>query len=134
MVPMRDLSEVLADLIATRSDLDAAPADGNERRVELNAALDRLRIEARQIREADYPAEMARQWRTDLAELIYKWDQAASERVDVVRQSGGGSAGGDFAFAADAMRINRMIDSDRGRADIEARIQELRNLLDGLDT
>jgi len=76
---------------------------------------------------------MARQWRAELAELTSEWDRVASERIDVVKQSGGGSQGGDFGFAADAMRINRAIDADRGRAVIESRIKELRNLLERLD-
>jgi len=131
---MRDLSRVVSDLVAIRAELDAVPAANSTRRLELAQVLDRLRIEAKQIRDTAYPREMARQWRAELAELLSVWDRVASERIDVVKQAGGGSHGGDFGFTADAMRINRVIDADRGRVGIEARVKELRILLEGLDS
>ena len=57
----------------------------------------------------------------------------AHARIDVVKQAGGGSGGGDFGFAADAQRLNRVIDKVHDRAGIEERIKELRSLLAELD-
>jgi len=52
---MRDLEEVLADLVAARTDLDATPTGGTDRRLELDRVFEDLRIEAQQIREVAYP-------------------------------------------------------------------------------
>jgi len=49
-----------------------------------------------------------------------------ASHVNVVRQAGGGSAGGDFAFAIDAQNLNKQIDEGADRSTLEARAKQLR--------
>jgi len=130
---MRDIDAVLGDLAALRSELDALGDDDLAMRIDLQAQREGLRAEARDIHDAAHPGAMERRWRSELIELEADWDRLARTRIDVVKQAGGGSAGGDFGFAADAQRLNRAIDEVHGRAGIEDRIKELRSLLAELD-
>ena len=47
--------------------------------------------------------------------------------------TGGGSTGGDFGFAADAVRLNQRIDEAAGRDELERRIRELKARLRQLE-
>ena len=126
---MRDIDAVLGDLAALRSEVDALGEEDQVRRIELRERREGLRAEARAIHDAAHPGGMERRWRAELIELEAAWDRLAHTRIDVVKQAGGGSAGGVFAFAADAQYLNRVIDEVHGRAQIEERIKELRSLL-----
>ena len=130
---MRDVDAVLRDLALLRSEIDALGEDDPGGRIELQGRRDALQAEARAIHDAAHPGGMERRWRAELLELETDWDRLADTRIDVVKQAGGGSAGGDFGFAADAQRLNRAIDKVHGRAQIEKRIKELRSLLAELD-
>jgi len=130
---MRDIDAVLSDLAVLRSELDALGDEDPATRIELRKRREGLRAEARDIHDAAHPGAMERRWRSELIELEADWDRLAHTRIDVVKQAGGGSAGGDFGFAADAQRLNRAIDKVHGRSRIEGRIKELRSLLADLD-
>ena len=83
------------------------------------------------VHDAVHPGGMERRLRGELIELEIAWGRLADTGIDVVKQAGGGSGGGDFAFAADAQRPNRAIDEVHGRAQIEGRIRKPRSLLGG---
>ena len=63
--------------------------------------------------------------RAELERLLATWDRLAGHRIDVVQQAGD-LAAGNFGFTTDAVALNRRIDSAGGRADLEARIRDLR--------
>ncbi len=125
---MRDIDAVLGDLAALRSEIDALGDTDPARGIELRERREGLRAEAGAIHDAAHPGGMERRWRAESIELEAAWDRLAHTRIDVVKQAGGGSAGGDFGFAADAQHLNRVIDEVHGRAQIEDRIKELRSL------
>lgn len=122
---MPEIDRIFEELthIASRLEEDGLSSDDRitlqERRRELHRAAERL--------QGDDPVALM----AELETLERRWDQLSKQRIDVVKQAGGGSVGGDFGFAADAQRINRSIDETGGRAKIEARIKELRNRLYG---
>ena len=130
---MRDLDDVLADLAEVRDAIDRLADDDTAGRIALRGRRDRLRAEARMIDAAADPAAATRSLRSELVALEAAWDRLAGQRIDVVKQAGGGSMGGDFGFAADAQRLNRRIDEAGGRDGIEARIRVLRSLLSDLE-
>jgi hypothetical protein len=98
----------------------------SDERITLQERRHELHREAEAVRGDDPVALMA-----ELERLERRWKDLSKQRIDVVKQAGGGSVGGDFGFATDAQRINRSIDESGGRAEIEARIKELRNRLYG---
>jgi hypothetical protein len=118
-----DLDEILAELTQIR-DRIAATSDSEER-----TRLETRRQELRRMAREEVPPSRA-ELRAELQRLESAWDRLQKTRIDPVKQAGGGSIGGDFGFAADAVRINQQIDSAAGRADLERRIMELRTLLD----
>lgn len=87
-----------------------------------------LRREAR--REAPEPREALE---AELRRLEKAWKRLQRQRIDPVRQAGGGSSGGDFGFATDAILLNQQIDEAQGRDELEDRIRELRARLDEMD-
>lgn len=130
---MRDIDEVMADLLEIRDRLDALDPDDREARARLEARREELRAEAREIEAAADPAGVAARLRRELELLTARWNELADKRIDVVKQAGGGSLGGDFGFATHAQDVNREIDAAGGRAEIEARIAEIRAKLEELE-
>jgi len=121
---MAEIDRIFEELthITARLQDDISP----DERIRLQERRRELHGEAEELREDDPVALMA-----ELERLERRWDDLSKQRIDVVKQAGGGSVGGDFGFATDAQRINRSIDESGGRARIEARIKELRNRLYG---
>lgn len=116
------IDEILDELTEIRERLASEP-DGEEY-AELVARRDDLR---RQAREA-VPTSR-REMLLELERLTDAWDRLQKDRIDPVKQAGGGSAGGDFGFAADAVRLNQAIDAAGGREELERRIRELKRRL-----
>jgi hypothetical protein len=114
-----DIDEILDELNRIRDRL-SEELEGDEY-AELIARRDQLR---RQAREA-YPTTKEALG-AELGRLVAAWERLQKQRIDPVKQAGGGSAGGDFGFAADAVRLNRHIDAAGGREDLEKRIRELK--------
>ncbi len=91
-----------------------------------------LQIEATQLRtEMERPATPAL-IRQELAAVERRLAAVDASHVNVVRQAGGGSAGGDFAFAIDAQNLNKQIDEGADRAALEARARQLRRWIEEL--
>ena len=122
---MSELDRIFEELtwIAERLDDELTP----EERHDLTTRRDDLRRQARTVGGVDEVAVL----RTELAQLEAEWDRLRRTRIDVVKQAGG-SPGGDFGFATDAMQINRAIDAAGGREDLERRIKELRARLESM--
>lgn len=114
--------EEITHIAARLADADLS----TDERITLQERRKELHRRAEAIQGDDPVALMA-----ELEQLERRWDELSKRRIDVVKQAGGGSVGGDFGFATDAQRINRSIDESGGRAQIEARIKELRNRLYG---
>jgi hypothetical protein len=130
---VRDLDAVMADLMEIRGQLEALDPADNETRRQLLARREELRAEAREIEAAADPAGSAARLRRELEILELQWQELADKRIDVVKQAGGGSLGGDFGFATHAMDVNREIDSAGSRDEIEARIAEIKAQLEELE-
>ena len=97
----------------------------------LEARRNELRIEARLVGQEE-PRSLERV-RDELRAAEARLDDLLHRRIDVVRQAGG-SQGGDFAFTADAMKINREIDAAQDRSGLEARVRLLRAKLRELES
>jgi hypothetical protein len=124
---MSGIDAILAELNSIRERLQdavdtAERSDLIERREELRR---QARDEAPATRE-----DLSRQ----LDRLLKAWDRLQRQRIDVVKQAGGGSTGGDFGFAADAVRLNQKIDAAAGREELEVRIRELKAKLASFDS
>ncbi len=65
----------------------------------------------------------------ELEEAERRWIELQHERIDPVRHSGG-DFGGDIKAGVDVIYMNKKIDAARGRAELEARISELRRVLE----
>lgn len=128
----RELADLGSRLALLNEELHHLPSDDFVARIELRDRIREVRVEIARVRDRPTP-ENRDALQTELHQLEKQWDTLAADRIDVVRQSGGGSMGGDFGFAADAMRINREIDASTGRAELEARIARLREQLKAVD-
>lgn len=124
---VENLDGVLARMGELLDRLAALPEDALEERQEISEEQERLRGHAAQIRESA-PVDR-RSLTAELGALVERWDALQDQRIDVVMQSGGGSHGGDAFSGVYAMKLNKQIDIAQGRAQIEARIKEIRRLL-----
>ena len=61
----------------------------------------------------------------ELEEAERRWVELQKERIDPVRHSGG-DFGGDIKAGVDVIYMNKKIDAAQGRAELEARIAQLR--------
>ena len=123
-----DIDQVLADLGAVMDRIAALPEDDFEGRIQLGQEQKRLRRQAAIWREG--VAVDGQLLEAELESLIARWQDLQEQRIDIVMQSGGGSHGGDAFSGAHAMELNRKMDVAHGRDQIEARIAEIRRLLD----
>jgi hypothetical protein len=121
-----NIDAILEELTVIRERLSEGLAGDEYAR--LVARRDELRREAREA----YPTTRAA-LRAELERMVAAWERLQKQRIDVVGQAGG-SQGGDFAFTADAMGLNRAIDAVGGRDELERRIQELKARLAGMTT
>jgi hypothetical protein len=121
-----EIDAILDELTRIRDRL-AESLEGDEYAA-LVARRDELRRDARQAVPTTKEAV-----RAELERLLDAWDRLAKQRIDPVKQAGGGSTGGDFGFAADAVRLNQAIDAAGGREELERRIRELKARLESLD-
>jgi hypothetical protein len=120
------LDDILAELAAIRDRLQET-VDAAERA----GLLDR-REELRR-RARDTAPVPRRDLEQELQRLVDAWDRLQRQRIDPIKQAGGGSSGGDFGFAADAVRLNQRIDAAAGREELERRIRELKVKLERLE-
>lgn len=126
---MAELDRILEELRRIRDRLDEQPDPGERERLE--ARRDELRKAAQlAMPGAVVTADRVRQ---ELRAAEARLEDLHRRRIDVVKQAGGGSMGGDFGFTADAMEINRGIDKANDRAGLEARIRDLRSRLAELE-
>lgn len=123
---MSALDDVLAELAAIRDRLQET-VDAAERA----GLLDR-REELRRLAR-DAAPHSRRDLEQELQRLVAAWDRLQQQRIDPVKQAGGGSTGGDFGFAADAVRLNQRIDEAGGRDELERRIREIKARLRQLE-
>ncbi len=65
----------------------------------------------------------------ELEEAERRWVALQHERIDPIKHSGG-DFGGDIKAGVDVIYMNKKIDAAQGRAELEARIAELRRLLE----
>lgn len=65
----------------------------------------------------------------ELEEAERRWVDLQHERIDPVKHSGG-DFGGDIKAGVDVIYMNKKIDAAQGRAELEARIAELRRILE----
>lgn len=65
----------------------------------------------------------------ELAEAERRWILLQGERIDPVRHAGG-DFGGDIRAGVDVIYMNKKIDAAQGREALEARIAELRRMIE----
>ncbi len=65
----------------------------------------------------------------ELEETERRWIELQHERIDPIKHSGG-DFGGDIKAGVDVIYMNKKIDAAQGRAELEARIAELRRALE----
>ena len=65
----------------------------------------------------------------ELEEAERRWVELQHERIDPIKHSGG-DFGGDIKAGVDVIYMNKKIDAAQGRAELEARIAELRRALE----
>lgn len=128
----QQLADLGAELGRLNEEYHGLPSDDFPARIELKDRIREVRAEIARLRSRPTPENRAA-LEAELRRAEEQWEALADDRIDVVKQAGGGSLGGDFGFAADAMRINREIDAASGRADLEARIIRLKEQLAALD-
>jgi len=114
-----DIDTILGELTAIRERL-SEELDRDEY-ADLLARQDELRREAREAVPVTRDALEA-----ELRRLVAAWDRLQKQRIDPVKQAGGGSAGGDFGFTSDAFRLNQAIDAAGGREELELRIRDVK--------
>lgn len=127
----QELADLGGRLAQLNEELYRLPSDDFAARIELKDRINVVRAEIAKVRSRPTP-ENREALLGELKRLEAQWDALAAGRIDVVRQAGGGSMGGDFGFAADAMRINREIDAVSGRAELETRIARIKEQLRAL--
>lgn len=69
----------------------------------------------------------------ELAEAERRWILLQGERIDPVRHAGG-DFGGDIRAGVDVIYMNKKIDAAQGREALEARIAELRRMIEARRT
>ena len=65
----------------------------------------------------------------ELEEATRRWIELQHERIDPIKHSGG-DFGGDIKAGVDVIYMNKKIDAAQGRAELEARIAELKRVLE----
>ena len=65
----------------------------------------------------------------ELEEAKRRWIELQHERIDPIKHSGG-DFGGDIKAGVDVIYMNKKIDAAQGREELEARIAELRRMLE----
>ena len=126
------LAEVLQEIEEIRHRRETIDPEDFAGMLDLKEKTRDLQIEATRLRsEMDRPATPAL-IREELAAVERRLAAVDASHVNVVRQAGGGSAGGDFAFAIDAQNLNAQIDKGADRAGLEARARQLRRWIEDL--
>jgi septal ring factor EnvC (AmiA/AmiB activator) len=119
------LAEVLGQLEALRERRAGLSPSDLEEMFDLREQMNSLEAEASQLRGQLREPSSLDQARADLADVERRLSALGDARIDVVKQAGGGSAGGDFGFATEAHRLNEQIDVATGRADLLRRRRDL---------
>jgi len=120
------LAEVLEEIEEIRHRRDTIDAEDFSGMLELTEQRRALQIEATRLRtDLERPATTS-QIHSELEAIEQRLAAIDASHVDVVKQAGGGSAGGDFAFAIDAQKLNQQIDEGADRPALEARARQLR--------
>lgn len=123
------LTEVLDEIEELRHRRKAIDSANFAGMLELKEQIRTLQIEATSLAvEIGRPATTS-QIRDELAAIERRLAAIDASHIDVVSQAGGGSAGGDFAFAIDAQKLNQQIDEGADRPALEARANQLRRWL-----
>ena len=130
--PIRSAAERLVEVLAAIDEIESQRSEVDpfdfQVRIDLKEALRELEVEAARLRaQAQKPT--LEQAREELREVERRLAEADKARIDVVKQAGGGSTGGDFGFATDAFLLNRKIDEAQGRGQLLERVRYLRDLI-----
>ena len=128
---MTDVRQRLADIAIELDLLEErvanTPEDDFNARIDLKDQRRELLAEASRLRR-ELPVDREA-LQAELAELRDRADELRKQRIDPVKQAGGGSGGGDFGFAGDAWRLNRHIDAASGIDGVLGRISEIESKL-----
>ena len=118
---------LLVEIEALRRRREELSADDYLGKLDLKEQERELITELAELRASVEPT--TDQMRAELAAGERKLKELDGQRIDVVRQSGGGGQGADFGLAMDALKPHWQIDQGSGRAGLEARAAELRRRL-----
>lgn len=122
--------DAIFDEIATLSRIiHELPSGATERRLELQARLEGLKVAARTASRSHPHTRSA--LRRDIERLESMIKSIDDRKINVAANSGG-SPGGDFGFTKDAMDINNAIDRGAGRSALVAKLQDARAKLEAL--
>lgn len=118
-----DADAIWHELLRINTLLEGAESPSDRQRLlELKSDLQRR---ARAIADDDVPDLVLE---LELEEAIRRWVELQHERIDPIKHSGG-DFGGDIKAGVDVIYMNEKIDAAQGRAELEARIAELRRVL-----
>ena len=119
-----DADAIWAELQRINALLDETDSASERQRL-LDRKAD-LQHRARTIADDDVPDIVLE---LELEEAERRWVELQKERIDPVRHSGG-DFGGDIKAGVDVIYMNKKIDAAQGRAELEARIAELRRQIE----
>jgi hypothetical protein len=119
-----DADAIWEELQRVNSLLDDAETPADRQRLLDHKA--ELQQRARAVAEEGVPAIV---FELELEEAKRRWIELQHERIDPIKHSGG-DFGGDIKAGVDVIYMNKKIDAAQGRAELEARIAELRRLLE----
>ncbi len=121
-----DIDQLVADLAAVQDQLLATASDDFARRYELNKRQDALR---EQVASFDPDAGRSRaEMEAEVAALRAQVDAIRKERIDVVKQAGGGSGRAEMGNLG-GVAINQQIEQAQGVPQLLGRIGRLESRL-----
>lgn len=133
---MSDIDAILRELGEIDQKLEDLPADAFDERITLRSRHEELRQEAAQLAAAAADDRPTSEIQAELGALRHQLQQIEDGKIDVVVQSGGGSAAGPGAEGLGAIGLNQQIEAAQGADEIRGRIEHLRRLLEqrGVDS
>ena len=130
---MPDITQLLAELADVHDRLIALPSDAFAERHELRTRQDELREEAAGFQQHRDEGRSRSELEAELAALRGQLEGIRRQRIDPVRQAGGGPGGGGEMGNLGALAINQSIEQAQGGPGIQARIAQIEARLAELD-
>ena len=129
---MGDITELLAELADLHDRLIALPADAFAERHELRSRQDALRERAAEFQQHRDAGRSRTELELELSALDGQLEAIRSQRIDPVKQAGGGPHGGEMGNLG-AVALNQRMREAQGVPGIQSRMAQIRARLEELD-